>query len=221
MEKNLDMTQGNPLKLILRFAIPVFVGNLFQQVYTITDRIIVGRFVGANAFSAVGATTSLSMMFMSICMGLSVGTGIVVSQHFGAKDEKGTARAIANGAYVNVFIAVIMTIIALLTAETFLTLLQTPTALMDNAVSYMKVFISGLIAVSAYYTPFSILRALGDSKTPLFFLIFCSFLNIILDLIFVIPLGMGVVGAAIATVLAQAIAAVLCIAYAIKKGSAI
>ena len=217
MAKTIDMTQGKPSKLLVSFALPVLIGNLFQQLYTLVDRVIVGQFVGANAFSAVGATNALSMMFMSMCMGTAIGTGVVVSQYFGAKDEENTARAIMNGAYVNVIVAVIMTIIALLATRPILILLNTPVTLMDDASAYMMVFMGGLLAVAAYYTPFSILRALGDSRTPLIFLAFCSVLNIILDLIFVIPLGMGVIGAAIATVMAQAIAAVLCIAYAIRK----
>lgn len=217
MAKTIDMTQGKPSKLILQFAFPVLIGNLFQQLYTLVDRVIVGQFVGANAFSAVGSTNALSMMFMSMCMGTAIGTGVVVSQHFGAKDQKNTAKAIANGAYVNVIVALIMTVVALLATKPILILLNTPAALMDDAVSYMRVFMGGLLAVSLYYTPFSILRALGDSKTPLIFLAFCSILNIILDIIFVVPLGMGVAGAAIATVMAQAIAAVLCMIYAFKK----
>lgn len=217
MAKAIDMTQGKPSKLLVSFALPVLIGNLFQQLYTLVDRVIVGQFVGADAFSAVGATNALSMMFMSMCMGTAIGTGVVVSQYFGAKDEENTAKAIMNGAYVNVIVAVIMTIIALLATRPILILLNTPVTLMDDASAYMMVFMGGLLAVAAYYTPFSILRALGDSRTPLIFLAFCSVLNIILDLIFVIPLGMGVIGAAIATVMAQAIAAVLCIAYAIRK----
>ncbi len=217
MAKTIDMTQGKPSKLLLKFAFPVLIGNLFQQLYTLVDRVIVGQFVGANAFSAVGSTNALSMMFMSMCMGTAIGAGVVVSQYFGAKDKKNTAKAIANGAYVGVIVALIMTAVALLATKPILILLNTPATLMDDAVSYMRVFMGGLLAVSLYYTPFSILRALGDSKTPLIFLAFCSILNIILDIIFVVPLGMGVVGAAIATVMAQAIAAVLCIIYAFKK----
>lgn len=217
MAKTIDMTQGKPSKLLLQFAFPVLIGNLFQQLYTLVDRVIVGQFVGANAFSAVGSTNALSMMFMSMCMGTAIGAGVVVSQYFGAKDQKNTAKAIANGAYVNVIVALIMTVVALLATKPILILLNTPATLMDDAVSYMRVFMGGLLAVSLYYTPFSILRALGDSKTPLIFLAFCSILNIILDIIFVVPLRMGVEGAAIATVMAQAIAAVLCMIYAFKK----
>ena len=212
-----DMTKGSPIKLLLQFSIPILIGNLFQQAYTLADRIIVGRFVGDTAFSAIGATNALSMTFMSMCMGAAIGTGVVVSQYFGAKDEKGTAASIANGGYTCILIALVMTIIALVTTKPVLLLLNTPKSLMPDALTYMYIFMGGLIAVAAYFTPFSILRALGDSKTPLIFLVFCSLLNIVLDLLFVVVLKTGVAGAAWATVLSEAIAAILCIIYAFIK----
>lgn len=212
-----DMTKGSPLKLLLQFSIPILIGNLFQQVYSLADRIIVGRFVGDQAFSAIGATNALSMMFMSMCMGAAIGTGVVVSQYFGAKNEKGTAASIANGSYTCILIAIIMTIIALIATKPILILLNTPQSLLPDALTYMYIFMGGLIAVAAYYTPFSILRALGDSKTPLIFLVFCSLLNIVLDLLFVIVFKAGVPGAAFATVLSEAVAAILCIIYAFIK----
>lgn len=215
--RTVDMTKGSPAKLLIQFSIPILIGNLFQQVYTLADRIIVGRFVGDNAFSAIGATNALSMLFMSMCMGAAIGSGVVVSQYFGAKDEKGTAVSIINGSYACLLISVVMTLLALVTTKPILVLLNTPESIMHDALLYMYIFMGGLIAVSAYYTPFSILRALGDSKTPLIFLILCSLLNIVLDLLFVLVFRTGVAGAAIATVLSEAIAAVLCIIYALKK----
>ena len=212
-----DMTKGSPTKLLLQFAIPILIGNLFQQIYTLADRIIVGRFVGDTAFSAIGATNALSMTFMSMCMGAAIGTGVVVSQYFGAKNEKGTAASIANGSYTCILIAIVMTLIAVVTTKPILLLLNTPQSLLPDALTYMYIFMGGLIAVSAYFTPFSILRALGDSKTPLIFLVFCSLLNIVLDLLFVVVLKSGVAGAAFATVLSEAIAAILCIIYAFIK----
>ena len=204
------MTKGSPIKLLIQFSIPILIGNLFQQVYTLADRIIVGRFVGDIAFSAIGATNALSMTFMSMCMGAAIGTGVVVSQYFGAKDKKGTESSIANGSYTCILIAFVMTAIALLTTKPILLLLNTPQSLLPDALTYMYIFMGGLIAVAAYFTPFSILRALGDSKTPLTFLVLCSLLNIVLDLLFVVVFKTGVAGAAIATVLSEAIAAVLC-----------
>ncbi len=211
------MTKGSPVKLLIQFSIPILIGNLFQQAYTLADRIIVGRFVGDTAFSAIGATNAMSMAFMSMCMGAAIGTGVVVSQYFGAKDEKGTAASIANGSYTCLLIAIVMTIIALFTTKPILQLLNTPESLMPDATTYMYIFMGGLIAVAAYFTPFSILRALGDSKTPLIFLVLCSLLNIGLDLLFVVAFNAGVAGAAFATVLSEAIAAILCMIYAFIK----
>ena len=215
--KTVDMTKGSPVKLLLQFSIPILLGNLFQQIYTLADRIIVGRFVGDTAFSAIGATSALSMMFMSMCMGAAIGTGVVVSQYFGAKDEKGTAASIANGSYTCVLIAIVMTLLALLTTKPMLLLLNTPESILPDAQIYMYIYMGGLLAVAAYFTSFSILRALGDSKTPLIFLVVCSLLNIALDLLFVVVFKTGVAGAAAAMVLSEAIAAVLCIIYAFKK----
>ena len=215
--KTVDMTKGSPVKLLIQFSIPILIGNLFQQIYTLADRIIVGRFVGDKAFSAIGATNALSMMFMSMCMGAAIGTGVVVSQYFGAKDEKGTAASIANGSYTCILIAIVMTLLALVTTKPILILLNTPQSILPDALTYMYIFMGGLIAVAAYYTPFSILRALGDSRTPLIFLVVCSLLNIVLDLLFVVVFQTGVAGAAVATVLSEAIAAILCILYAFKK----
>lgn len=213
----IDMTKGSPIKLLIRFSIPILIGNLFQQAYTLADRIIVGRFVGDTAFSAIGATNAMSMAFMSMCMGSAIGTGVVVSQYFGAKDEKGTAVAITNGSYTCALIAVIMTVIALITTKPILHLLNTPESLMPDAITYMYIFMGGLIAVATYFTPFSILRALGDSKTPLIFLVLCSLLNIGLDLLFVVVFKAGVAGAAFATVLSEGLAAILCMIYAFIK----
>ena len=217
MAKTVDMTQGSPARLLIQFSIPILIGNLFQQAYTLADRIIVGRFVGDAAFSAIGATNALSMMFMSMCMGAAIGTGVVVSQFFGAKDEKGTAASIANGSYACLLIAVVMTVVALLATKPVLLLLKTPGSLLPDALTYMYIFMGGLLAVAAYYTPFSILRALGDARTPLIFLVLCSLLNIVLDLLFVVVLKTGVAGAAIATVLSEALAAIACIVYAFIK----
>ena len=215
--KTVDMTKGSPIKLLIQFSIPILLGNLFQQIYTLADRIIVGRFVGDKAFSAIGATNALSMMFMSMCMGAAIGTGVVVSQYFGAKDEKGTAASIANGSYTCVLIAIVMTLLALVTTKPILLLLNTPQSILPDALAYMYIYMGGLLAVAVYFTSFSILRALGDSKTPLIFLVVCSLLNIVLDLLFVVVFKTGVAGAAAATVLSEAIAAILCIIYAFKK----
>jgi putative MATE family efflux protein len=216
MAKTLDMTQGRPAPLIIKFAIPLIIAGVFQQAYNLVDSIIVGQWVGANAFSAVGATGTLTNMFAAMCWGSTIGFGVVVSQYVGAKDEKNIAAAIANGFYVCFIVAVFMTIVALIFTRPLLRLLNTPEILMQDAVTYMYVILAGLVAVTAYHAGFSALQALGDSKTPVFFMIVANVLNVGLDLLFVIPFGMGVFGAALATVLSQLIASVFCIAYAFK-----
>lgn len=217
MKKVTDMTTGNPAKLLLQFALPVFLGNIFQQMFTMVDKIIVGQFVGAEAFSAVGATNALSLLFMSACIGTSMGIGIVVSHYFGAKEEENTAAAIANGTYVIMAVSLLITIVAELTLEPILHLLNTPEELMRDAVAYSRIYMGSYVVMSAYNGPVAVLRAMGDSKTPVKFLILCSLCNVVLDLIFVVPLHMGVEGAAWATVISQAIAAACCIIYSFKN----
>lgn len=217
MKQAIDFTKGKPLPLLIRFAIPIFIGYLFQQGYSLVDRIIVGQYIGTDAFSAIGSTSALSNLFLALCIGAASGTGIAVSQYCGAKDEEKTAAAIANGTYVCAAVVVIMTAAALLFTEPLLVLLNTPASLLPDAALYMKIYLGGMIAVAAYYTPFSILQGMGDSRTPLYFLVVCSVLNIVLDLLFVVVFGLGVAGAAIATVIAQLLAALLCIAYAFRK----
>ncbi|MDR1579740.1 MAG: MATE family efflux transporter, partial [Synergistaceae bacterium] len=216
MVKILDMTRGKPAPLIFKFALPTIIANLFQQIYGVVDSAIVGQWVGANAFSAVGATNALTNTFMAMCWGATIGLGVVVAQYFGAKDYEKTSAAIVNGFYVCIAVAIAITVIALVFTRPFLSLLKTPDALMRDAATYMRVIAGGLFAVTAYHAGFSALRAFGDSKTPLYFMIGANVLNVGLDLLFVIPLGMGVFGAAAATVLSQLAAAVCCIVYAFK-----
>jgi putative MATE family efflux protein len=216
LAKTTDMTQGNPASLILKFALPIIIANIFQQIYGVVDNAIVGQWVGANAFAALGTTNALTNTFMAFCWGSTLGLGVVVAQYFGARDEKNTASAIVNGLYVCLAVAVFMTVIGLLLTRPLLRLLNTPDALMRDAETYMRVIIGGLITVTAYHAGFSALRAFGNSKTPLYFMIGANVLNVGLDLLFIIPLEMGVFGAALATVLSQLIAAVCCIVYAFK-----
>jgi putative MATE family efflux protein len=210
------MTQGNPAPLILKFALPIIIANIFQQIYGVVDNAIVGQWLGANAFSAVGATNALTHTFMAFCMGSTIGLGVVVAQYFGAKDKKNTAAAMVNGFYVCLVVALVMTVIGLILTRPLLLLLNTPDALMRDAETYMRVITGGLITVTAYHTGFTALRAFGNSKTPLYFMIGANILNVGLDLLFIIPLNMGVFGAALATVLSQLTASVCCIAYAFK-----
>ena len=212
-----DMTNGNPTRLLLSFTMPMLVGNIFQQLYNIVDSIIVGKFVGADGLAAVGATGSVNFLIVSLCIGLSAGIGIVVSQYFGAKDTDYVKHTIANAMYLLLFSAILMFIAGFFFARPFLQALKTPDNILNDAVLYMRVICCGIFTVDIYNGVSSILRALGDSKTPLIFLIISSFLNIALDLIFIITFHLGVFGAAFATVLSEAIAGIGCTIWAIKK----
>ena len=196
-----DMTKGNPTRLLLSFTMPMLVGNLFQQLYNIVDSIIVGQFVGADALAAVGATGSVNFLIFSLCFGMAAGVGIVISQYFGAKDEEYVKRAIVNAMYLLLASAAVMFVVGFGFARPFLIALHTPDNILGDAVLYMKVICCGIFTVAVYNGVSSILRALGDSKTPLVFLVISSFLNIALDLIFILTFHWGVFGAVFATVL--------------------
>lgn len=213
----MNMTTGSPIKHILRFTGPLLIGNLFQQLYNMVDSLVVGNFVGANALAAVGACGSVNYLFFSLCNGLSAGIGVIVSHYFGAQKEEHVKSTIANAVYVLSATAVFLSIIAWLITPAFLRFLNTPETILADAIIYMRTTCAGLIVIAAYNGISAILRALGDSKTPLYFLIVACIINIILDLIFVICFNMSVFGVALATVIAQAVAAVAAIAYAICK----
>lgn len=190
---------------------------MFQQLYSLADSAIVGRYVGAGALAAVGASSPVHFLFFSFCAGLSSGGGIVVSQYFGAKDEPHIRKAIANAAFLVLSVACIMGLAGTLTSAAILRFLRTPDNIMADAMIYMRVLCAGVPAVGFYNYSSSMLRALGDSKTPLIFLILSSALNIALDLFFIRVLGLGVFGAALATVIAQALSGILCILYAVLR----
>lgn len=212
-----NMTEGSPAKLLLAFTIPMLIGNLFQQFYNMVDSIVVGRFVGSNALAAVGATGSLNFLFFSLSFGISAGVGVVVAQFFGADRSDMVERAIANGLYLLLGVSVIVGILGICLAETVLRLLDTPEVILHDAVIYMQVTCAGILAVAAYNGVAAVLRALGDSKTPLYFMVLSCFINIVLDLLFVIQFNWSVFGVAIATVIAQLTAAVGAFIYALKK----
>lgn len=212
----LNMTEGSPLGLILRFAIPMLIGNVFQQLYNLADSVIVGRIIGSEALAAVGATNSATFMFIALCNGIGSGGGIITSQFFGRGDNKGVKRCIANTGYIMLVFPIVVGSIAFLLTEPLLRVLATPESIMADSVSYMHVMCVGMLFVSLYNYGASMLRALGDSKTPLYFLIFSCCLNVCLDLFFVYVLGTGVKGAAIATAIAQFISGACCLIYAIK-----
>jgi len=214
-----DMTVGNPTRHILKFTIPLLIGNLFQQLYNMVDSIVVGRFVSAHALAAVGACGSLNFLFFSLSSGLAVGIGVIASQYFGAGDEKQLKKTIANSIYVLSSSALLVTLIGLIFAGPILRLLNTPDVYIADSINYFRVTSIGIIGVAFYNGVSALLRAIGDSKTPLYFLILSSIVNVCLDLVFVLAFDMGVVGVALATIIAQAVSAVASMIYAYHKVS--
>ena len=183
-----DMTKGNPLKIFIFFSIPLLIGNVFQQLYSMVDTIIVGRFVGVEALAAVGSTGSMFFLVNGMILGLTSGFGVLVAQKFGAKDEVAIKKAVAS----NIILTLVLTV-------------------------FITIIFAGIITQALYNMAAGILRALGDSKTPLYFLMVSSIVNVILDLVFIINFKMGVSGAAYATNIAQGFSAVLCLIYSYKK----
>lgn len=212
-----DMTQGSPLKIFIFFSIPLLIGNIFQQLYSMVDTIIVGRFVGVDALAAVGSTGSMFFLVNGMILGLTSGFGVLVSQKFGAKDEVGVKKAVASNIILTLMSTFLMTAIALIVKNPLLRIMNTPENIFDNANAYITIIFAGLITQALYNMSAGILRALGDSKTPLYFLIVSSILNVILDLVFIINFKMGVSGAAYATNIAQGFSAVLCLIYSYKR----
>lgn len=217
MAYTLNMTEGSELRHIIRFTLPLLAGNLFQQLYNIVDSVIVGRYLGYDALAAVGATGSITFLFSTLCIGLSTGAGILIAQRFGAGLHAEVKRVIANSAYVTAVFGIVISVVSALLAGTLMTLLNTPASVYDSAVSYMRTACSGTVCVAAYNWINSVMRSLGDSKTPLLFLVAASLLNAGLDLLFVIVFEAGVVGAALATVIAQGVSAAGSIIFAFVK----
>ena len=215
--RTMNMTEGRPLRLLASFAVPLLIGNLFQQAYNLADSVIVGRFLGADALAAVGATGSVSFLFFSLCNGISSGGGIVTAQYFGAGDHNRVRKAIANSAYIMGLASVIMSLISFLLTPTALTLMGTPEAVRPDAITYMRMTCASVPLIAVYNYASSMLRALGDSRTPLYFLIVSCILNVLMDLLCVRVLGLGVFGAALATMIAQLIAGIGCLTYALRK----
>ena len=203
------MTEGSPAKLLLSFTIPMLIGNLFQQFYNMVDSIVVGRFVGANALAAVGATGSLNFLFFSMSFGVSAGVGVVLSQYFGADKSDMVGRSFANGMYLLALVSAIMSIVGIVSARAVLMLLNTPESILDDAVLYLRVYFMGFPFLFMYNILSTMFTSIGESKIPLVLLIVSSILNILMDLWMVAGLGLGVFGAALATLIAQGISAVL------------
>lgn len=204
------MTVGSPIKLIFSFALPLMVGNVFQQLYTVVDTIVVGQALGVNALAAVGAVDWLNWMMLGIIQGLTQGFGVILAQRFGAEDEKGLRHATANATYLSVVFAVILTIIGLLIARPVLVLLRTPDTIIDMSMSYLVVVFLGIPVIFSYNFLAAILRALGNSKAPLQAMVVACAVNVVLDILFVMVFHWGIRGAAIATIIAQVVSTVYC-----------
>lgn len=212
-----DMTVGSPLKLIIQFSIPMLIGNLFQQFYNMVDSIVVGKFVGKDALAAVGSTASLVFLISGLTFGLSGGISIVIAQYFGAKDYDKVRKSFATATYLVITLALIMSLVGIFSSRFLLELINTPESIINQSDLYMKIIFAGTIGVAVFFGMSGVLRALGDSRTPLKFLILSSIINIILDLLFVIAFRWDVAGVAIATVIAQIISGICCTVYALKK----
>lgn len=205
-----DLTVGKPLFQILRFALPLVLGTLFQQLYSFVDTVIVGRCLGTDALGAVGTTYSLNFLILGFVQGACVGFGIPVAETFGAKDRDGLKKYLFNGTMLCVALSIVFTIVTTLMAGPLLQLIHTPEELYADAVLYIRIIFLGIPATVLYNYASSVLRAMGDSQHPFYFLLVSSFLNIALDYLFIVPFGMGVDGAAIATVLSQLLSGGLC-----------
>ena len=213
----MNMTEGKPLALLSVFALPLLIGNLFQQAYNLADSMIVGRLLGANALAAVGATGAISFLFFSIFSGISGGCGIVTSQLFGARKDEEVCRAIANSAYITLASSLLTGLLVFLMVPTVLSWMGTPQEILPEAIIYMRMTSASVPLIAIYNYASSMQRALGDSRTPLYFLIFSCFLNVGLDLLFVGAFGLGVFGAALATMMSQLLAGIGSLLYAFRR----
>lgn len=200
-----DLTNGNEAKLIILFALPMLLGNIFQQMYSMVDSIVVGQFVGSGALAAVGASFPIIFLLISLVMGITMGMSIIISQYYGAKNMD-KVKAAVDTSFIFVFIAsIVLTFVGIFLSRPLLMLLRTPSDILDQADLYLKIFFSGIIGVMGYNMVSAILRALGDSKTPLYAIIAATVINIVLDLLFVIVFHWDVAGVAWATVISQGV----------------
>lgn len=212
-----DMTSGSPAKLILGFFIPMVFGLLFQQLYNMVDTIIVGKYLGVQALASVGSTGSINFMIIGFCMGVCNGFAIPVAQKFGEKNYSLLRRFAANGAWLSIFFSITMTLIVCILCRHILVWMNTPEDIIDGAYAYIFVIFLGIPATYLYNMVSGIIRSLGDSRTPLVFLVMSSLLNVALDLFFIIVMKLGVAGAAWATVVAQAVSGICCLVFMAKR----
>jgi len=206
----IDMTRDKPWKKLLLFTFPLLIGNLFQQLYSTADAVILGRVVGVHALAAVGASMSIFFLIVVIMMGISIGVGVMVSQYFGAKKREELSRTIGAAITITAVLGVVIMVVMPFVTRPLLVLLDTPEDILDYSVLYMNVLIFGILGLAYFNILSGILRGMGDAFSPLVYLAFASILNIILNFVLVAGLGLGVFGAAIGTVFTQGVTAVLC-----------
>ena len=215
----LDMTKGSAWKLIVQFAVPVFLSQVFQQLYNTADALIVGRFLGDEALAAVSASGPLIFLLISFFTGLSMGVGVTISRYFGAGDYDRVSRAIHTDVMLGLISGVILTVVGVWLTPTFLRWMGTAPEVLPDAIAYFRYYFIGVLAVVMYNMCKSIMNALGDSKRPLYYLIISSLTNIVLDLLFIGAFHWGVWAAAVATTISQAVSMILCMIHLMKKGT--
>ena len=212
-----DMTSGSPMKIILWFTLPIFIGNVFQQFYNMADAVIVGKFVGNNALAAVWSTGTIMFLINGFVIGMTAGFTVLTAQKFGAGDERGIRKSVTGAAWLSLIVGLILTAAFMVFMKPLLTLMNTPADILDDAYAYIMIISGGILAQMLYNLLASVLRALGNSRVPLYFLILSAVLNIVLDLVFVIVFQMGAAGAAVATIISQGVSGLLCLVYIGKK----
>lgn len=212
-----DMTTGNPMKIIFDFTLPIFIGNVFQQFYNMADAVIVGKFVGNKALAAVGSTGTIMFLIYGFVVGMTAGFTVLTAQKFGAGDMPAMRRTVAGASFLSLVVGLVLTAAFMVFMKPWLVLMHTPEDIFADAYAYIMIISAGILAQMLYNLLASILRALGNSRVPLYFLILAALLNIVLDLVFIIVFHMGAAGAAAATVISQGVSGVLCLFYIGKK----
>ena len=219
-EKNL-LTTGSVQKKMVRYALPLIVGNLFQQLYNAVDSLIVGNFVGSSALAAVTGTGNLVFLLIGFFNGMAIGEGVVIAHYIGAKDEERTSRSVHTATALGLVISAAMTVVGVLATPVFLVWMGTPDSVMPEAILYLRIYFAGSVGLIMYNTFVGILQAAGDSTHPLYYLIFSSLMNVVLDHLFIAVFGMGVAGAAVATIISQMLSAILSLIRLMRTDSSI
>ena len=211
-----DMTSGSPMKMILSFTFPIFIGNVFQQFYNMADAVIVGKFVGTKALAAVGSTGTIMFLIYGFVVGMTAGFTVLTAQKFGAGDMKAMRQTVAGASILSLIVGLILTAAFMILMKPWLMAMNTPADIFADAYAYIMIVSAGILAQMLYNLLASVLRALGNSKVPLYFLILSALLNIVLDLVLIIVFHMGAAGAAVATVVSQGVSGLLCLVYIVK-----